>query len=79
MWGPQRRSTCSQALFDNLQSVSDQLREERSAGFSPDGTEIVFPAGTKNVFKNTVNFGAPAASILQRRLQDAVVDVEVQP
>ena len=39
--------------------------------------KIVFPAGTKNVFKNAVNFGAPAASILQRRLQDAVLCVDV--
>mgnify|MGYP006964529456 CR=1 FL=1 len=39
--------------------------------------EIVFPAGTKNVFKNALNFGAPAASILEGRLQDAVVGVNV--
>jgi len=40
--------------------------------------EIVFPAGTKNVFKDAVNFGAPATSILQRRLQDVVVSLNIR-
>ena len=31
----------------------------------------------KNVFKNAADFGAPAASILQGRLQAAVVGVNV--
>ena len=35
--GPEK--TYSQALFDNIQSVSDRLREGRSARFSPDGTQ----------------------------------------
>ena len=35
------------------------------------------PCRNETVFENTVNFGAPAASILQHRLQDAVLCVDV--
>ena len=38
VWSPKRCSTWSQALFDNMQSVPDRLREGRSAGFLPVGT-----------------------------------------
>ena len=72
VWGPKRRSTCSQALIDNIQSASDHAASGREISRISTWrnivnikAEIVFAAGTKNVFKNAVNFGAPAASILQ--------------
>ena len=82
VWCPKRRLTWSQALFDNIQSVPDRLREGRSAGFSPAEhvnikSEIAFHAWMKNVFKNAADFGALAASIVKGRLEDAVVGVNV--
>ena len=38
VWGPKRRSTCPQALFDNIQSMSETFQEEKSAGFVLEGT-----------------------------------------
>ena len=70
------------AIWQHTIRIRSALRREVSHIFTWRNvvnikTKIAFPAGTKKVFKNAVNFGAPAASILQRRLQDAVLCVDV--
>lgn len=61
VWGPKRRSTCSQALFDNLHSVSDTFLEGKAAGFTWRSIMHVkanseFSAAINNVLEDAVNF-----------------------
>ena len=84
VWCPKRRLTWSQALLDNIYTIRTWSASGREIGwiFTRRNivnikAEIVFPAWMKNVFRNTADFRAPAASIVKGRLQDAVVGENV--